>query len=60
VIFLLGTVARHCVRMDKQGQTGFQLDVQLSSVASFVAGRKMIRDLTEIESGKRIDDPNSR
>jgi hypothetical protein len=46
--------------MDKQGQQGFQLDVQPSSVASFVAGRKMISGLTDIKSGKRIDDPNSR
>ena len=40
---------------DRQGQSGLGLEAQRTSVAGYVAGRSLIAEFTEVESGKRSD-----
>ena len=50
-------VAYYRVSTDKQGRSGLGLEAQHSAVAAFLNGGtwKLVRDFTEVESGKRND-----
>ena len=50
-------VAYYRVSTDKQGRSGLGLEAQQSAVAAFLNGGtwKLVRDFTEVESGKRND-----
>lgn len=51
-------IAYYRVSTDKQGRSGLGLDAQKQAVESFVAGRgTIIKEFTEVESGKRSDRP---
>lgn len=52
-------VAYYRVSTDKQGKSGLGLEAQRSAVAAFLNGGdwQMVREFTEVESGKRADRP---
>jgi DNA invertase Pin-like site-specific DNA recombinase len=52
-------VAYYRVSTDKQGKSGLGLEAQRAAVAAFLNGGdwQMVREFTEIESGKRSDRP---
>lgn len=51
-------IAYYRVSTDKQGRSGLGLDAQKQAVEAFVAGRgTIIKEFTEVESGKRSDRP---
>lgn len=52
-------VAYYRVSTDKQGKSGLGLEAQRAAVAVFLNGGdwQMVRDFTEVESGKRSDRP---
>ena len=50
-------VAYYRVSTDRQGQSGLGLDAQRAAVASFLAGRALVAEFTEIESGRKNDRP---
>jgi DNA invertase Pin-like site-specific DNA recombinase len=52
-------VAYYCVSTAKQGQSGLGLDAQRNAVADYLNGGRwaLLREFTEIESGKRDDRP---
>lgn len=50
-------VAYYRVSTDRQGQSGLGLDAQRAAVASFLAGRALAGEFTEIESGRKNDRP---
>jgi DNA invertase Pin-like site-specific DNA recombinase len=52
-----GFVAYYRVSTDRQGQSGLGLDAQRTAVAGFVGARALIAEFTEVESGKRADQP---
>lgn len=45
------------VSTDRQGQSGLGLDAQRAAVAAYVAGRPMLSEFMEIESGRKDDRP---
>src|SRR3954454_945537 len=46
-------IAYYRVSTDKQGQSGLGLEAQRTAVMSYVNGGKLLKEFTEIESGKR-------
>ncbi|UEM08016.1 recombinase family protein (plasmid) [Skermanella rosea] len=52
-----GFVSYLRVSTDRQGQSGLGLEAQRSAIAGFVAGRTLVAEFIEIESGKRNDRP---
>lgn len=53
-------VAYYRVSTQKQGQSGLGLDAQRTAVLTHVAGREIIEEFTEVESGKKTDRPELR
>ena len=45
------------VSTDRQGQSGLGLDAQRSAVAAYVAGRTVLGEFVEVESGRKDDRP---
>lgn len=45
------------VSTDRQGQSGLGLDAQRASVAAYVAGKQVLGEFMEIESGRKDDRP---
>ncbi len=45
------------VSTDRQGRSGLGLEAQRTAVAGYVAGRAIVAELVEVESGKRSDRP---
>ncbi len=50
-------VAYYRVSTKRQGQSGLGLEAQSKAVADYLAGRELVAEYTEIESGKRSDRP---
>jgi DNA invertase Pin-like site-specific DNA recombinase len=48
-------VAYYRVSTQKQGASGLGLDAQKTAVANYVDGRKIVHEVTEIESGKKSE-----
>lgn len=50
-------VAYYRVSTQRQGQSGLGLDAQRSAVESYINGRELVAEFTEIESGRKNDRP---
>lgn len=48
------------VSTDRQGRSGLGLEAQRQAIDSFVAGRELLAEFMEVESGKRNDRPQLR
>jgi DNA invertase Pin-like site-specific DNA recombinase len=53
-------VAYYRVSTQRQGQSGLGLEAQKTAVLAHVAGREIIEEYTEVESGKKADRPELR
>lgn len=53
-------VAYYRVSTQKQGQSGLGLEAQRTAVLAHVAGREIIEEFTEVESGKKTNRPELR
>ena len=50
-------VAYYRVSTQRQGQSGLGLEAQRSAVQNFTAGKELIAEFTEVESGRKVDRP---
>ncbi len=50
-------VAYYRVSTERQGQSGLGLDAQRSAVAAYVAGRNLLDEFVEVESGRKDNRP---
>ena len=50
-------VAYYRVSTQRQGQSGLGLEAQRSAVQNYTAGKELIAEFTEIESGRKVDRP---
>ena len=51
------TVTYLRVSTDRQGQSGLGLEAQRAAVAAYVAGRPILGEFVEVESGRKDDRP---